>query len=75
MYPRGLHVDVKIYAKDRDLQRHYRDIFKESKDYKSFYIILEYFINKTLFLIIKPVGGFFNTLKIFYIVPACVITC
>ncbi len=39
MYPRNLNVDVKIYANERDMQRHYTDIFKEKQHYKSFYIL------------------------------------
>ena len=38
MHPHGFHVNIRIYESDKELWDVYKDIFKERKKYKAFYI-------------------------------------
>ena len=38
MHPKGFHVNIRIYERDRALWDIYEDIFSERKEYKAFYV-------------------------------------
>lgn len=38
MHPEGLHVNIRVYKKEKELWETYEDIFNEKKDHKAFYI-------------------------------------